>query len=385
MNTKSNVTASTEREKKIFFPNLDAIRFICFFLVFMVHSFVTDRADIMSNPFHKFIKEDLFLSGGLGVNMFFVLSGFLITYLLIKEKELSGTINIKNFYIRRVLRIWPLYFFCVFFGFVLFPIFKSAFGEVPNETAHPIYYLFFASNFDLIKHGLADSSILNILWSVSIEEQFYLFWPLIVFFVSPKKLPLVVLLILLLSTLFRIYYFSNPAYEGHTFAAATDLAAGCLLACIAARKGKLSFQIAKIGKAGYISAHIICIILFFLYHKVEVPHFEFINRIFFALSFAFVLYLQCFSSITVFAAGKLKLLSKLGIYTYGLYCLHSIAILAVTKTLNKFLPGYNIYTMFLLEFPLTILLSVFMAKISFKYFESYFLKLKNKFAFIKTR
>src|SRR6187402_557963 len=122
-------------KKRIFFPNLDGLRFICFFFVFMVHSFVTDDVSINNNPVHIFLKQYLFAGGQLGVNMFFVLSGFLITYLLLSEKEISGKINIKNFYIRRVLRIWPLYFFCVFFGFILFPLFKSMFGEVPNETA----------------------------------------------------------------------------------------------------------------------------------------------------------------------------------------------------------------------------------------------------------
>ena len=84
------------QKKMIFFPNLDGIRFICFFMVFMVHSLNTDDFIINNNPLHIFVKEFLFASGNLGVNMFFVLSGFLITYLLISEKDLTGKINIKN-------------------------------------------------------------------------------------------------------------------------------------------------------------------------------------------------------------------------------------------------------------------------------------------------
>ena len=61
--------------------------------------------------------------GGLGVIFFFVLSGFLITYLLLKEKEQTGTVNVKKFYARRVLRIWPLYFFIVLLGFFCTAIF----------------------------------------------------------------------------------------------------------------------------------------------------------------------------------------------------------------------------------------------------------------------
>src|SRR5205085_9627779 len=117
--------------------------------------------------------HSLFGNGNLGVNFFFVLSGFLITYLLIEEKKLTGKIHIGNFWIRRILRIWPLYFACVFIGFVLFPFAKHMAGGTSAETADPWYYLAFINNFDYIKKGLPDSPGLGVLWSVAIEEQFY--------------------------------------------------------------------------------------------------------------------------------------------------------------------------------------------------------------------
>src|SRR5690606_19427107 len=112
----------------------------------------------------------LFGNGNLGVNFFFVLSGFLITYLLLIEMQLRGRINIGSFYIRRALRIWPLFYFCVAFGFIAFPFFKSMLGEIPNESANVVSYLFFLNNFDFIKNP-PDSSVLSVLWSVAIEEQ----------------------------------------------------------------------------------------------------------------------------------------------------------------------------------------------------------------------
>src|SRR5215210_6286731 len=108
-------------KNKIFFENLDGLRFFCFLSVFLFHSFHTENPDISSSPVYRLFKHSLFGNGNLGVNFFFVLSGFLITYLLIEEKKLTGKIHIGNFWIRRILRIWPLYFACVLIGFVFFP------------------------------------------------------------------------------------------------------------------------------------------------------------------------------------------------------------------------------------------------------------------------
>src|SRR6187399_3026044 len=110
--------------KKIFFPNLDGWRFLAFLGVFYYHSFSTELAHIKDDPTYKFLKGTT-RGGDLGVDFFFVLSGFLIVYLLINEKQLTGKISVKKFYIRRILRIFPLYYFCVFFGFILFPLFKG--------------------------------------------------------------------------------------------------------------------------------------------------------------------------------------------------------------------------------------------------------------------
>ncbi|MBK9047445.1 MAG: acyltransferase [Bacteroidetes bacterium] len=111
--------------KKVYFENLDGLRFLCFLSVFFFHSFHTEYDFIKDNPVYTFIKKDLFGNGNLGVNFFFVLSGFLITFLLIEEKKLNRQIDLRNFWIRRILRIWPLFYFCVFFGFVMFPMIKE--------------------------------------------------------------------------------------------------------------------------------------------------------------------------------------------------------------------------------------------------------------------
>ena len=91
--------------KKIYFPNLNGLRFIAAFMVIVHHVEQFKSLFGLENVFH----ESPFISivGKLGVVLFFVLSGFLITYLLLVEEEVTGTISIKSFYIRRFLRIWP--------------------------------------------------------------------------------------------------------------------------------------------------------------------------------------------------------------------------------------------------------------------------------------
>ena len=115
-----------------------------------------------------------------GVTMFFTLSGFLITYLLIKEKEKFSTISIKKFYIRRVLRIWPLYYF--YLALVLIVLFIYFPAKLPGTIA---YYVFLAANIP----SVLDISLplLTHYWSLGVEEQFYLIWPWLFKKFSPLK------------------------------------------------------------------------------------------------------------------------------------------------------------------------------------------------------
>ena len=202
--------------EKVYFENLDGLRFFCFLSVFLFHSLETDKDYIKLNPVYRFFKESSFANGFLGVNFFFVLSGCLITYLLIKEKQRVRSIHIGHFWMRRILRIWPLYFACVFYGFIILPYTKILAGGQPAETANPWYYLGFISNFDYIRHGLPDSKSLGVLWSVAIEEQFYLAWPVILSLFAVKKFWIPLTTILLGSLVFRALYDVPILHEMHT-------------------------------------------------------------------------------------------------------------------------------------------------------------------------
>jgi len=372
-----------EKREKIYFENLDAIRFLCFLSVFLFHSFHTTDSEVLNSDIHFFFSHILFANGNLGVNFFFVLSGFLITFLLIKEKKLNGQINLKKFWIRRVLRIWPLFYFCVFFGFVLFPFIKTSLGEVSSETANIYYYLSFLNNFDLISNGLPEASTLGVLWSIAIEEQFYLVWPIILYFFNIKKYWIPFGIIFLASLISR---FLNPTYlyfEYHTLSCISDMVIGSFGAWLIIEKAKFKKLITNCSKLTIATVYLIFFIIF-IFRKPLLLEVEFLNifeRAIIGVVITFIILEQSFSLNSLFKFSKFKLFTKLGLISYGLYSLHFIGILVAIQFFefvdfpNKFIQTFLLETSFAFFF--TILIS----KISYRILEKPFLKVKERFSF----
>jgi peptidoglycan/LPS O-acetylase OafA/YrhL len=368
---------------KIFFPNLDGLRFFCFISVFLYHSFATDYADVKSSSIYYWAKYFIASNGNLGVNFFFVLSGFLITYLLLVEKENFGNIKVGNFYLRRILRIWPLFYFCIFFGFVLFPKLKMMLGQAPNETAHLGYYLLFLNNFDFIKNGLPDASVLGILWSVAIEEQYYFFWPILIYFIPFKYYVHVFLTIIIISFGFRYMHASNGLIlEMHSLSSISDMTIGALAALLAYKYKSLLSSIEIAPKWVWWLLYTALFLCFF-FRKEIFYHGNFVlamDRLVLAVLFALVILEQSFAHHSLFKLSRLKLISKLGTYTYGLYCLHMIGILIAAKGLSKLGWDKNVYQVVFLEGFLSLFITIGLALLSYHFFERKFLKLKDKFA-----
>lgn len=381
MNEPQTPLAATK--SRVFFPNLDGLRFFCFISVFLYHSFATDYASVKETGLYRWVKYFVAANGNLGVNFFFVLSGFLITYLLLTEKETFGNIKVGNFYIRRILRIWPLFYFCVFFGFVIFPKLKIMFGQTPGETAHLGYYLTFFNNFDFIKNGLPDASVLGILWSVAIEEQFYLFWPLLLYIFPVKSYRYLFLTIIAGSFAFRYYHANNSLLlEMHSIACISDMTVGALGALLAFRNQRFLTAIRQMPKVLSLALYLL-ILICFLYRQQIFYHGAFLfafDRLFMSLLFIMAILEQNFTEHSLFKLSRFKTISRLGTYTYGLYCLHMIAILIAAKGLAKLGLNKNVYQVIFLEGGLSLLLAIGLAIASYHLFESRFLKFKDKFA-----
>jgi peptidoglycan/LPS O-acetylase OafA/YrhL len=371
------------QKARIFFPNLDGLRFLSFLLVFFSHSFAADNAAIKQMTWYKIVKVRMFSDGDIGVSFFFVLSGFLITYLLIKEKEFTGSIHIKSFYIRRALRIWPLYYFAVLFGFLVFPMLKTFFGQVPNETANPILCSLFLNNFDRIYNGAPDASVLAVLWSVAIEEQFYLIWPLLLFATPEKYYKHVILAVIAVSSLYRFIFYKPLFMENHTLSVIVDMAIGGLGAYFCITSKKFLHWIENMPRWVIAIPYLLAIVYIgFRYQIFASPEMARMKRVIMASTFIFIILEQNFAKHSFFKIGNFKIITWLGKYTYGLYCLHGIAILVSVTLLRKFSLNEYSWQIWFLELPISLGLSIIISWLSFTYFESWFLKLKNKFAFI---
>lgn len=152
----------------IYFPGLNGLRAIAALSVLIGHTFQID----FGNWGIPQINLPLFSEG---VTMFFVISGFLITYLLLVEKNDYQTVNVGKFYLRRILRIWPIYY-----AYILISIVVLLLCHRQQEifVGNLWYYIFFAANIPFLWNG--GLPLIVHLWSIGVEEQFYLFWPWIV-------------------------------------------------------------------------------------------------------------------------------------------------------------------------------------------------------------
>lgn len=382
------------KKQSIFFPNLDGLRFICFLMVFLFHSYKTLFANV---PGAESTVGFLFQHGELGVNFFFVLSGFLITFLLIREREFTGTIHIGNFYLRRILRIWPLFYLCVFIGFVIWPYLKTFIGEAVDETSNPLYYLLLVNNFDYIHQQsisaqlFPDALILIVLWSVAVEEQFYLSWPILLRFIGKSLYPTLFLAIIAITLWFRSRYAFAPeedlharaVLKFHTLAVIGDMAVGALMAYNCSREGWLYRWVKRMPRyqMAILYAAVFGILLF--HHFLFTEGFMMVpERLIIAIIFGLVILEQNYAEKSFYKFSSFTRISKLGTYTYGLYCYHFLVISLMSKFFSKL--GWSdssfahatIYSLLSLTF--VIILSI----VSYRFFEKPFLKLKDRFAFI---
>lgn len=378
-------------KEKLFFPNLDALRFFSFLGVFLYHSYKI-VFNYLENTHPRFYEtmQFLFQNGNLGVNFFFVLSGFLITYLLLKEKKKNGDIHLRNFYMRRILRIWPLFYLCVFTGFAIFPIFKSLAGSTPSESANLVYYLLFINNFDFINNWpqVPDALILVVLWSVAVEEQFYLAWPVIVKKIRQAVLPAAFILVVLSSLIFRYFHSSDTDEDYgiryfHTLSVIGDMAIGGLLAYYTSFDNKFLAWIKNLGKPMIVLIYTVAIVFSlaksYIFSNELLVIFE---RLVIACIYGLIILEQAFAAQPLFALAKLKQISKFGIYTYGLYCIHFMILSVVLALAGKL--KLNIFsTTVSVAIVITSLgTCVVISWLLYRYFEKPFLKLKDRFAFI---
>lgn len=200
-------------------PSLDGLRAISIALVLVLHMSGTKN-------FLAYGQIEWFNPGDLGVRTFFIISGFLITSLLLEELDAAGRISLGNFYIRRTFRIFP-----AFYAYVLVVALLGFLGLVtlaPGDLLHAVTY---TVNY----HNTGGSWFVAHLWSLSVEEQFYLLWPATLAFLGRRRGLLAAAAVVAIVPLIRLVgWIFFPGYRDdilHTFETVADsLATGCLLA-----------------------------------------------------------------------------------------------------------------------------------------------------------
>lgn len=229
--------ADVKPQKAAHIPALDGVRGTAILMVMLFHMGMVPPVGHLAQAW-----QQITLQGGLGVDVFFVLSGFLITGILLDSRDSPN--YFRNFYGRRVLRIFPLYYAVVFFSLVVLPRVApwtiARFGRVNHDA---LWYWFHLSNFAIARRGAFAHGILDVSWSLAIEEQFYLLWPAVVLRVPPKRLHQVCIVLIVVSCASRLLLTSfgaaPVAVYTLTFCRLDGLAAGALVALLA-RTGRIA-------------------------------------------------------------------------------------------------------------------------------------------------
>jgi len=368
-------------------PELDGLRGIAILMVMLGHFWLgAQPSDVAERALYTVVQN-----GWVGVDLFFVLSGFLITGILLDTKD--NPRYFRNFYARRALRIFPLYYGFLFVWFIVTPrVFDiSATGPFGDGSDRQLWFWAYLSNYlSLIKGAIVPHG-LNHFWTLAIEEQFYLVWPALVLLASRKTLRTVCLLMIPASLAFRLWLMTTDyAHTGGyvlTPARVGTLAIGAWLAS-AIREPVWRKRIERFAPVGFFVSAILLIAINFPDFRMQ--GFEPAMQIF---GFPLLAILSA-SALAIALDNRYrkswhqKLLRRwelrfFGKYSYGMYVFHlpvivafeaiGFSIAAFPKTGNTDVPAAFLFTSIALG------VTIALAYASWHLYEKQFLKLKRRF------
>lgn len=378
---------------KLRFQGLTELRGIAALMVFISHfELLKYNEGIQSTLYNTVFNGFIHSLGKSGVHLFFVLSGFLITSLLLTEIKNTGTISLTKFYIRRTLRIWPLYYLIVLFYFFALPGIGQLFeqyssshsisrivkGDTPFFQQFLMYMMFLPNLASVVFTN--PKALASFCWSIGVEEQFYLFWPfLLLFFRNNIRIVIcmvpVLKLIVYLSFIYLIphfYYHSGFNYILNFLRSFNIelMAFGGILAYAVKNGFTLENRFNKMHSVLIIITIFIC--LFF-----EVSY------LLISLLYVLLIALSINQKTNIFQNKKLEWVGEI---SYGLYMFHPvsqfIAFVLVEQTRLDANDSPVAFTILLLT--LSILITFFICTLSYKYMESPLLRLKEKYAVVSS-
>jgi peptidoglycan/LPS O-acetylase OafA/YrhL len=372
------VERTQTRVDSFYRPGLDILRALAFLLVFVAHGLLWH----LDKPTQL---GAIGRAGEFGVCIFFFLSSYLITELLLREKRETHTILIPAFYVRRILRIWPLYFSMIGVGWL--------YGHFsPTHTvslAWGISLMLLFTNWYTAGHGYPPGFLFP-LWSISLEEQFYLLWPCIVKYLSPGSLlgistMLMTAAYLTLARLLRQEQTLDPAIWVNSLVQFQFFALGTITAIVL--RGRV-LNLSKAVRWGLCVAGLLCLRAAqgAVYTNDPVLPHNFAHvapRYLIALPGCLCLFFSCLQ----LAGGRLqKPFIYLGKISYGLYVFHVLWLGAARDLIRHFLgehlsPIPAALGAMSLALPATIVTGM----LSYRYLESPFLRFKKRFTVVRSR
>jgi peptidoglycan/LPS O-acetylase OafA/YrhL len=383
--------AGAGTSQRFYHPELDALRFFAFICVFLHHAkshyHVTAVAAAgqgvgISGGGHDSYLGHLWktfhFSLCSGVSLFFFLSAYLITTLLIMEAEKTGTVHIRSFYIRRALRIWPLYFTYLFILLVLgyfVPFSRLSHGEA--------FSLFgFYENWYKIRHATETAALAGMLWSISIEEQFYVLSPLAGRVLKRSGMFILAVVAFAFACLVLWWFqahgeFRDGVLRFNTFVQMIFLIGGVLTALVIYKR---SIQIPFVLRPLMVVAGLGAWLIGFLKFG------EVSSQATFSTSQPLLSYLAVFVGVLLiffaFFGLEAKWIPRQAIYlgkiSYGLYIWHIIAIWIVELVLGGIAPSIALPVIALIA-------TVVIAWASYRWLEKPFLALKERFTLVESR
>jgi peptidoglycan/LPS O-acetylase OafA/YrhL len=361
---------------------LDGVRGVAILMVIFSHfnyDSLLQKKDMVFEP----VLSRLNMFGDTGVDLFFLLSGYLITTILLESKAKPVNEYLKNFYARRFLRIFPLYYLILFLLFILLPFFIIYDQAAQKFLENQLFVWLYLSNWPGIGIDWDSSSSfwLGHFWSLAVEEQFYLMWPMVVYFSDNKSLKLINTFLILLSVCsVTIFSFNSDLifFEWRTVSRGGALCLGSLIAIYSYEKHDFKFI------TGNPLLFITSLLIYFA--ALCSPRLSFFNaHIHYA---AWFFYAICFVFLINIKKGLLhnilssRILAFLGIISYGLYVYHGVLRPQVYTYIENFFASYStgfvLFDLFIYSI-LVLVLNVIIATISYYCYEKLFLKMKKYF------
>jgi len=360
-----------------YIKQLDAVRAIAIILVMISHWM----------PAGSFINK--LPNGALGVDIFFVLSGFLISSILFSNRmsaELNGQTRgpvLKNFYLRRTLRIFPIYYITIF---LLFIFQASTLIDIRSSF---IFYVTYTQNFYFFKMQEWPGSLSH-LWSLAVEEQFYLVWPFAVLFIKRKYILHLIIVFILVGVVSQCAMSKVNMSSALTFTCFDAFGAGALLAWVLRfRKAQLNHFFRWLTLFAAVSVVLFAALLFpSVNESFYIPQ----RTLHAVMALWLIAYIIINHQNKKFIGGILfnnRVLIFLGKISYGLYLYHNLVPATINSKFvniyfNPLLPDW-IYRqhwgeLFLLE---NVILLILLSWLSYVLIEKPFLKLKDRFVYSK--